>query len=100
MEALSFDNILGENEIDTLFTDPTNEDSQEESSQAEEEKSPSSADENSKEKTTEVVDPDTMFEDETPESVGSGKNKEGKGEDRVTCKSVWIDILNLSSFRF
>ena len=83
MEALSFDNILGENEIDTLFTDPTNEDSQEESSQAEEEKSPSSADENSKEKTTEVVDPDTMFEDETPESVGSGKNKEGKGEDTV-----------------
>lgn len=84
MEELSFDNILGENEIDTLFTDPEDNNAPEEQEKPEENDN-SSGDENGKEKdkTTEVVDPETMFEEDTPESVGSGKNKEGEGEDTV-----------------
>lgn len=81
MEGLSFDNILGEQEIETLFTDPEDNDVQEEHSQ-EGEDTPPSDNKKKEEETTEVVDPETMFEEETPESVGSGKNKEGK-EDTV-----------------
>lgn len=88
MEALSFDNILGENEIETLFVDPEDNEVVDESTKTEEEEvidTPDSKDNKPKEKnkTTEVVDPETLFEEETPESVGSGKDKEGK-EDTVT----------------
>lgn len=87
MEALSFDNILGEQEIDTLFTDPEDNDVQEEHKEAEEEDvdTPDSDDKKQKEKdnTTEDVDPETLFEDKAPESVGSGKDNEGK-EDTVS----------------
>lgn len=88
MEALSFDNILGENEIETLFVDPEDNEVVDEPTKTEEEEvidTPDSKDNKSKEKnkTTEVVDPETLFEEETPESVGSGKDKEGK-EDTVT----------------
>lgn len=88
MEALSFDNILGENEIETLFVDPEDNEVVDESTKTEEEEvidTPDSKDDKPKEKnkTTEVVDPETLFEEETPESVGSGKDKEGK-EDTVT----------------
>lgn len=82
MEALSFDNILGEQEIETLFTDPEDNDVQEEHKEAEEEKveTPGSDDKKQKEKdnTTEDVDPEDLFEDKAPESVGSGKDNEGK----------------------
>ena len=82
MEALSFDNILGEQEIDTLFTDPEDNDVQEEHKEAEEEDvdTPDSDDKKQKEKdnTTEDVNPETLFEDKAPESVGSGKDNEGK----------------------
>ena len=85
MEALSFDNILGENEIETLFTDPEDTEVVDEPTHTEEEEvtdTPDSKDDKPKEKnkTTEVVDPETLFEEETPESVGSGKDKEGKGD--------------------
>ena len=88
MEALSFDNILGENEIETLFVDPEDNEVVDEPTKTEEEEvidTPDSKDNKPKEKnkTTEVVDPETLFEEETPESVGSGKDKEGK-EDTVT----------------
>lgn len=88
MEALSFDNILGENEIETLFVDPEDNEVVNEPTKTEEEEvidTPDSKDDKPKEKnkTTEVVDPETLFEEETPESVGSGKDKEGK-EDTVT----------------
>ena len=83
MEALSFDNILGENEIETLFTDPEDNEVVDEPTHTEEEviDTPDSDGDKQKEKnkTTEVVDPETLFEEETPESVGSGKDKEGKG---------------------
>ena len=82
MEALSFDNILGEQEIETLFTDPEDNDVQEEHKETEEEevKTPDSDDKKQKEKdnTTEDVDPENLFEDKAPESVGSGKDNEGK----------------------
>ena len=88
MEALSFDNILGENEIETLFVDPEDNEVVDEPTKTEEEEvidTPDSKDNKPKEKnkTTEVVDPETLFEEETPESVGSGKDKEGK-EDTIT----------------
>lgn len=86
MEALSFDNILGEQEIETLFTDPEDNDVQEEHKETEEEevKTPDSDPKKQKEKdnTTEDVDPENLFEDKAPESVGSGKDNEGK-EDTV-----------------
>lgn len=82
MEALSFDNILGEQEIETLFTDPEDNDVQEEHKETEEEEveTPGSDDKKQKEKdnTTEDVDPEDLFEDKAPESVGSGKDNEGK----------------------
>lgn len=87
MEGLSFDNILGEQEIETLFTDPENNDVQEEHKETEEEEveTPGSDDKKQKEKdnTTEDVDPEDLFKDKAPESVGSGKDNEGK-EDTVS----------------
>lgn len=86
MEGLSFDNILGEQEIETLFTDPNDTETQEDNTQQEEEgieDSPADDKGKTKEKTTEVINPETLFEDDIPESVGSGKNKEGKKEDTV-----------------
>lgn len=84
MEALSFDNILGEQEIETLFTDPEDNDVQEEHKETEEEEveTPGSDDKKQKEKdnTTEDVDPEDLFKDKAPESVGSGKDNEGKGD--------------------
>lgn len=82
MEALSFDNILGEQEIETFFTDPEDNDVQEEHKETEEEEveTPDSDDKKQKENddTTEDVDPENLFEDKAPESVGSGKDNEGK----------------------
>ena len=80
MEALSFDNILGEQEIETLFTDPEDNDVQEEHKETEEEEVETPDDKKQKEKdnTTEDVDPENLFEDKAPESVGSGKGNEGK----------------------
>lgn len=75
MEELSFDNILGEQEIETLFTEPeeTQVDDAEESNEGIEN---SASEEKEEIKTTEAVDPESLFEDAEPESVGSGKDKE------------------------
>lgn len=83
MEALSFDNILGEQEIETLFTDPEDNEVPEEPTKNEEEEeveTPDSDPKKQKEKdnATEDVDPEDLFEDKAPESVGSGKDNEGK----------------------
>ena len=83
MEGLSFDNILGEQEIETLFTDPEDNEVTEEPTKNEEEEeveTPGSDPKKQKEKdnTTEDVDPENLFEDKAPESVGSGKDNEGK----------------------
>ena len=81
MGELSFDNILGEQEIETLFMDPEDIEAPEEQTETEEEEDTSPEVVKKKDKTTEVVDPETLFEEEAPESVGSGKKKEGKEED-------------------
>lgn len=83
MEGLSFDNILGEQEIETLFTDPEDNEVPEEPTKNEEKEeveTPDSDPEKQKEKdnTTEDVDPENLFEDKAPESVGSGRDNEGK----------------------
>lgn len=83
MEGLSFDNILGELEIETLFTDPEDNEVPEEptrNEEGEEVETPNSDPKKQKEKdnTTEDVDPENLFEDKAPESVGSGKDNEGK----------------------
>lgn len=84
-EALSFDNILGEQEIETLFTAPEEEveDNNKDSEFTEEEVESKESNNKQKNNTTEVVNPDELFEDTTPESVGSGKNNEGTEEDTV-----------------
>ena len=88
MESLSFDNIYGEAEIDNLFVEPekaTAEETEVEVSQeekpADDQKTISDTD-----STTEVVNPDDLFEDtqKQPESVGSGKDKEGEKEGTTT----------------
>ena len=86
MEGLSFDNILGEQDIDTLFTEPEDTSSQEEmevkegsGDSVEPEEEPSKG--NNENKTTEVVDPEELFEGERPESVGSGTQEEKEKED-------------------
>lgn len=83
MEGLSFDNILGEQEIETLFTDPEDNEVPEEPTKNEEEEEVETPDSDSKKQkekdnTTEDVDPENLFEDKAPESVGSGKDNEGK----------------------
>lgn len=96
--GLSFDNILGEEEIDTLFELPEDggdeplDDEPDRTGEADktgdgkepkkDEKSDKSND------TAEVADPEELFDDEEqPESVGSGKDKEGKEkEDAATDK--------------
>lgn len=83
MEGLSFDNILGEQEIETLFTDPEDNEVPEEPTKNEEEEEVETTGSDSKKQkekdnTTEDVDPENLFEDKAPESVGSGKDNEGK----------------------
>lgn len=81
MEGLSFDNILGEQEIETLFTDPEDNEVPEEPTKNEEEEeveTPDDKKQKEKDSTTEDVDPENLFEDKAPESVGSGKDNEGK----------------------
>lgn len=80
MEGLSFDNILGETEIDNLFVDT--EESTENGSDGAHESADGSENQeenNETDKTTEVVNPEELFEEEEekqPESVGSEKNTE------------------------
>lgn len=78
MEALGFNNIFGEEEINNLFDDEETESTEQPETPEETE---DGADENKETKTTEV-DPEDLFEEEEekPESVGSEKNTEKKGD--------------------
>ena len=80
-EELSFDNILGEQDIETLFTEPEEPEKEEVEGGSDEENPDAS--EKKEDKTTEVIDPETLFEEEKPESVGSEKDKEEAKEDAV-----------------
>lgn len=77
MEGLDLDNILSEDQMDTLFGEPE-EETQEEENESEQEETK----EKENTKTTEV-DPDRLFEDK-PESVGS--DDEGDEEDTASNK--------------
>ena len=82
---LSFDNILGENEIDTLFSDAPEADN----SGGEEKEEPAKEDKSKKEETAtaEVTNPDDLFgepEDKQPESVGSEKKEDVKEKEDTT----------------
>ena len=91
MEAvLSFDNILGEGDIESLFLDPEEEETNTSSEDSEETEETEEAEKEEKKKEkkdiTEVVDSEELFE-ETPESVGNDKKKdkeEGEKEDAIT----------------
>lgn len=77
MEALSFENVFGGSEIDDLFSDieDTNTPPATSSEEVDEE-----VDNENEEETTEV-NPDELFDEEEPESVGSKeKNTEEKGK--------------------
>jgi len=65
MEELSFDNILGADEIENLFVSPDDNGAPEEPKEKEE--TPENEKEE-KDKTTEVVDPEELFGEEEPES--------------------------------
>ena len=81
MEALGLDNIFGAQEIDSLFDD-SEETSVEETTEETGKEKPEEKNTETNE-TTEVVNPDDLFEDEDtkqPESVGSEENNEGKGD--------------------
>ena len=82
MEGLVLDNILGEQEIDTLFSSPEDNETQESQNSND---SPDSDDEkeSNKNKTTETVNPETLFEDNQSEGVGSDENNGGKEKDTI-----------------
>lgn len=81
MEGLNLDNILGEQDINTLFEEPEITAPSEEGVE-EEDKSPKSDRETEEKKTTEVEQQGELFGDfaEEPEGVGSEKKKEVKEE--------------------
>ena len=75
MEGLGLENIFGEEDLgDTLFTEPE-ETSETEVKESGKEDATSDVKENDN-TTTEAVDSETLFEEEQPESVGSGQEKE------------------------
>ena len=101
MEALGLDNIFGAQEIDDLFGESEETTVEEPTGSTGEEKPEDKNTETNK--TTEVVNPDDLFEDEgtkQPESVGSEKNNEGKGgtaavEDKGTSpQNFYSSIAN------
>ena len=75
MAELSLDNIFTAEEAELLFADDTQETPPET-----EEKNPKEDKEKDKKETTEV-DPDSLFEEGEPESVGSGDNKDKEDTD-------------------
>ena len=98
MEGLSFDNILGEQDIDTLFVEPEETSPQEEVEEKQEELQ-DSPEENNEKQTTEVVDPEELFEGEKPESVGSGDKEEKEdaspdSDDGLSPNNFYSSIAN------
>ena len=79
-EELSLDNILGAEEIESLFVE--DEDTQDTPPANGEPPKKEEEPDKDKEETTEVVDVDNLFTD-TPESVGSGKENTEEREDTI-----------------
>jgi len=80
MEELSFDNILGESQIENLFT--YQDDAQANGQERQGDPGDDSPEEPQKqeEDTAETINPDELFVDEKSESVGSGKSNEANRE--------------------
>lgn len=76
MEGLNVGSILGENEIENLFSE---EEEFSPEGKEEEKNSQEGEEENKKNEVTEEVNPETLFEDEHPESVGNGNENDVKG---------------------
>lgn len=82
-EELSFDNILGEQDIENLFGEIPEAEAEEKDEEVVEDNKK----EKKEEKVTEAINPDSLFEEEKPESVGNDNNKEeGKKEDAIPEK--------------
>ena len=99
MEELSFDNILGEQEIETLFTAPE-ETEETNGSDGSHESNDDSENPSNNDKTTEVVDSESLFEEEEkskPESVGSEKKEVKEKEDAVPDESDGTSPKNFYS---
>ena len=101
MEDELFGNILGEQDIETLFMEPEEVEENDRSDGNHGDDTPDNLEENddNKQKTTEVVNPETLFEEEEekqPESVGSGKKEEEK-EDAVPDKDDGTSPQNFYS---
>ena len=85
--AMGFENILGEQTIDSLFGDPEDDVNTGTDGSTESSTEPDNQDENDgQDKTTEVVNPDDLFGDAgtQPESVGSEKKQEEKEKEDAT----------------
>ena len=86
MEGLDFNSMLGASEIENLFMDTeetsATEEVEESKGKQENPDEPEDKHDDTTDKTTEVVNPEDLFEEEEkqPESVGSEKIKEGKGD--------------------
>lgn len=100
---LGFDNILGEQEIENLFT-PEEEDSEQETKETEDKETlPKVSEEETegskKNDTAEAVDPEDLFDDpeEKPEDVGSEKKDVKEMEDTTTDKDSGTSPNNFYS---
>ena len=83
MEDLGFDYIFGENEIENLFVDDASAEETAKQPETEDEADVDGEETNGETEKTTEVDPDDLFrekEEEKPESVGSEKDKEVKGD--------------------
>ena len=80
--GLGFDNILNDDEISSLLFEGGSQGESEASSSEDRDEEGNDNQNNDNDNTAEV-DPEYLFDDseEKPESVGSGKDKQGKGED-------------------
>lgn len=98
---LGFDNILGEQEIENLFT-PEEEDTEDNTQETQEEVEPGGSEEpkgSKKNDTAEAVNPDDLFDEseEQPEVVGSEKKDVKDMEDTTTDKDSGTSPNNFYS---
>lgn len=96
-EELGFSNILGERDIDSLFSDYADSSDDVEGQETNSEEGTDDKNPHEQEHiTTEVANPDDLFEDDQPESVGSEEDKSVK-EDTVPEKDDGTSPNNLYS---
>lgn len=92
--GLDFDNILSQSEVENLFTDDNNEETQENTPEEIVKTTDGTEPPATKKETTEVINPDTLFEEEKPESVGSEEKQEDASSEKETGTSPYSSIAN------